>query len=447
MNVRRSTFVWIAGAIIAGILLGLAGWYVFISRQTAGVERTMAARGFFDSIPNIGGIIGSTAHNLGSFIGISGQKTSKNDVIGSGGILDDGTVLVNGMGETVGDAGATDTAVYTGTTPQTPTLWQLSRTPSANIALMGTSSVLFVDRGTGHVYRGDAMSGSIERMSNTLIPQSFFAAFTDEGVLLQHFTDAGTVATFSGIIASSSTTTLRGNYLEEGIVDIAARTDFGRIVYLVPDHGGIIALITDHTCENARRLWSSTLRGWNAFLPATSTAFFTQHAAAGIDGSAYRVNVVSGEVQLAYRGVGLSAVPAPTGGRMIVSTSQVGTLSTIISDGLFATTTPIDVRTLAEKCVWNPADLTIAYCAVPSTIPRQYPDEWYRGEFHSADTWWRIDTTTGKADKLFDPAEFGVTLDILHPSMNALGTHIAFLDAKTLTPWVVRIHDYEENTH
>jgi hypothetical protein len=278
-----------------------------------------------------------------------------------------------------------------------------------------------------------------------LIPKTYTALFTQKQALLQHLLEPETLGVFSGALpTTSASTTLEGAYLEEGILAIATHPELEEIVYLASDAGGVVALLTEPDGTNPRRIWSSTLQGWNVSIPSPNTVLFVQHASAGVAGSAYSVDLDTLEPTLIYRGTGLSVAPSPNQERLIVSTSHVDSLNTVISEGLYATTTPLSIRTLAEKCVWNPVRSEIVYCAVPSTTPRgSYPDTWYRGEVHTSDVWWRVNTTNYASERLFDPAEYSISLDVSAPSINTQGTHISFIDVRTQTPWVLRIADYE----
>ena len=68
-------FTYIGIAAIVLLVIGLAGWYFFIARQTASIESAGYARGFSIGIPAFLGSRGSTAANVGD-----GFAVTHNDV-------------------------------------------------------------------------------------------------------------------------------------------------------------------------------------------------------------------------------------------------------------------------------------------------------------------------------------------------------------------------------
>ena len=101
--------------------------------------------------------------------------------------------------------------------------------------------------------------------------------------------------------------------------------------------------------------------------------------------------------------------------------------------------TPIllPVRTVADKCVWSPSPHTV-FCAVPQSLPAGggFLDAWYRGQVHTADQWWQIDTDTGASEMLFSP---DIPLDVQDPIIDPQGQYIIFKNAADQSLWALRI--------
>jgi len=77
------------------------------------------------------------------------------------------------------------------------------------------------------------------------------------------------------------------------------------------------------------------------------------------------------------------------------------------------------MATFATKCAWS-ANSKFLYCAIPGNIPDSaiLPDDWLEGKISSTDTFWRIDTSSGKKDRLVDPKKIEGSFDALYPFLS-----------------------------
>src|SRR3989344_2845188 len=130
-------FVLIAS--IVAVLLALLSWYFFLRSQESALFATDTARGTGVAPPSFGGIFGSTYENI--------------------------TANPSDFG---GEARASSTA-------ETPRLWQVTKTPVAGAGFMpstarASSTIRFVERGTGYVLEADTKSGEFARITNTPVP-------------------------------------------------------------------------------------------------------------------------------------------------------------------------------------------------------------------------------------------------------------------------------------
>jgi hypothetical protein len=63
----------------------------------------------------------------------------------------------------------------------------------------------------------------------------------------------------------------------------------------------------------------------------------------------------------------------------------------------------LNLPTLVSKCVWLSDNKTV-YCALPGEIPASaiMPNDYDQEKFHTADTFWKIDTLTGEKSRIVD---------------------------------------------
>lgn len=421
---KRNTIWAIAGGIIFLILIGLLGWFLFIKGETGSVTQTFEGRGFGTNIPAFEGEIGSTNKNIGDSI-LSGFGIFSQNANSDG--LDDPS------------------------TKSSPRLWQLSGIPSAGITLKGATSTLkiqFVERPSGNVFEANPNDGNIKRISNTLIP-NVYESFWSGGnkLIMRHLDENGDIATLFGSIMSSSSTTPEnsvgtfvGEYLEPDIVSVATKNYDSDIFYIVKTIGGAVGITTSGEENDLKRIFDSHVSGWRSKFINTDTILIYQNASEALEGSAYLLQTDGNRRILKSNVRGLVVTVASDEKSNIYNNIVRGRMS------LFAQTStgeerPIPLSTLAEKCVFDPKNSSIIYCATPRNITNTtMPDAWYRGEVHFSDDWWIVNTDDGTVEQLISPeSDYGVPIDVLDPYIDDGGEYIVFLDAYTRTPWALRI--------
>ncbi|OGI27735.1 MAG: hypothetical protein A2359_02750 [Candidatus Moranbacteria bacterium RIFOXYB1_FULL_43_19] len=76
--------------------------------------------------------------------------------------------------------------------------------------------------------------------------------------------------------------------------------------------------------------------------------------------------------------------------------------------------------TFASKCAWS-SDSKYLYCAMPGNIPDSaiLPNDWQEGKIAPSDTFWKVDASNGKRERLVDPEKIGGTYDALNPFLSS----------------------------
>jgi hypothetical protein len=75
--------------------------------------------------------------------------------------------------------------------------------------------------------------------------------------------------------------------------------------------------------------------------------------------------------------------------------------------------------TFASKCTWS-SDSKYLFCALPGNISESaiLPNDWLEGKVSTVDTFWKIEVSTGKKERLVDPEKIGGTYDALNPFLS-----------------------------
>ena len=166
----------------------------------------------------------------------------------------------------------------------------------------------------------------------------------------------------------------------------------------------------------------------------------------GALGYAYEVSP-DGSLKPLVRGApGLTILPL-SGSRTFIFGTSVNSVLTLYAQ-TSTTTLALPIRTPADKCIWapysaatarKPATDVVLYCAVPNDASaKNFLQDWYMGALHTSDTWWQINLTNGKTEKLQGTDSVGA-IDVIDPSIDPGGNFLAFKNNMDGTLWVLRI--------
>lgn len=330
-------------------------------------------------------------------------------------------------------------------------LTQISSAPTAGMiaiqTLVGTSTeyaIRYVEKETGHIYDYSITSGQATRISNTTIPRVREALFGNLGntVVFRRVQeeDGETVESFLGKITAVSTTTpsesrLSGAFLPADILSVAVHPSQHQVFYTTRSIAGGNGFITSDS--GTRAVFSHQFYQWQSSWNAGTTIFLTTAPSRAVGGIAFSLNPSSGAfARVSSTTPGLTILPNPDGETLLLGLMGQNGAGVVAYDTTTRQTTPLSVATLPEKCVWE--NTTVLYCALPSNATQKLPDEWYQGSVSFIDTLWKIDTANGTATYILNPSDaVAEGLDMTHLSVSQNGTHLAFINKKDGSLWLV----------
>ena len=327
-------------------------------------------------------------------------------------------------------------------------LWRASLGPVAGFAftasnVASTTNLYFVERASGNVFDADTANETILRITNTLVPKTYEALFSQNpGIVLLRTIDSDTITTLLGVFATPESTStfpgaLSGPLLPNNIRSIAidATLKNPKIFYTVTSGNKTEGVLSTLRGANPKQVFISTIGSWRSFL-AGGTPIILESPSDGIPGYAYAVSQSGSRSLLIGPVLGLQILPNSTNSALLFSGSDGGQVSLYAKIG---TGQPIKLplSTIAEKCAWAPGKTLIAYCAVPQTIPSSgFLDDWYRGVYHSNDVWWQVNIKDGTTEVLYTPT---IPFDVHDPLVDPSGNYLAFTNGNDLSLWVLRI--------
>jgi hypothetical protein len=268
-----------------------------------------------------------------------------------------------------------------------------------------TSIVRYIERATGHVTEYDKKANILTTTSNTTIPSIYQATWTGNTVLAQFLNqNKNAVRTFVATLPTkaTSTTQLTGRYLADDIYTFAVSPKGDR-VFTIPKGETAVGSILSMDGTKRTSILNFPFNEWNTQWPNETTITLTSKPSFSSLGYMYSLTTAGFMKKIIGNIAGLTTLTNPTLTYTIYSSSNDGGLSTAIYDLTKNTSLAFaQSPTLAEKCVWSKLFKTIAYCAIPTTIPiGNYPDAWYQGNVSFVDNIYKVDMNLQSVNLLY----------------------------------------------
>ena len=143
-------------------------------------------------------------------------------------------------------------------------------------------------------------------------------------------------------------------------------------------------------------------------IPKTGLISFWNAADAYAATSFQSVSVIGGEKKDIFKNYfGADYLWSPDGNNVLVSHSEAtpGSKTQVgVANDNGGEYKNLDMPTFVSKCAWSLDNKTVYY-ALPGQIPdgMVLPNDYNESKFNTIDTFWKVDITTGKKDRIIDP--------------------------------------------
>ncbi|PIR84178.1 hypothetical protein COU18_00275 [Candidatus Kaiserbacteria bacterium CG10_big_fil_rev_8_21_14_0_10_51_14] len=439
----RTIIAYSLAAMIVLIVGAFSGWYFFLKTQSQTTATEDAARGY--TITPRGNTTEQSSQTseierAGFFSrllsSITGSGTGVSEPLAT--IL---TSDISGFSET---SAPTSTSTSVVATQRPAQLLHVHTKPVAGMAFIsigGSELLRYVERSSGNIFEANPETGLAERLTNTLVPKIYEVSFTPGGRIIERSLDAaGTIVTTVGSVSTSTSSATSSMMfssiaLPPHIKNITFDPKTGALLYFIREASGVAGIRAEWSGAKPKKVFASTIVHWRPQWLSDGRIILTQNASDDIPGYAYEMKADGTLTSLVRAVPGLTTLPR-AGGALLYGQSSGGVLALFVQTQGSA---PIrlQMRTIADKCVWSSEAELIAYCGVPQGVtPRRFLDEWYRGATHSSDALWRINATTGSAEIVYTP---GTSIDMENLTVSSAGTHIAFMNATDKSLWLLRL--------
>lgn len=315
-----------------------------------------------------------------------------------------------------------------------------------------TTIFRWIDRATGHIYEARENDNTTTRVSNTTVPGVQEGFFSKNGlsVVMRYLrADNETVETLVGQIESVTEKTTNGyvynetrlvtRYLQPNILAAGDAPGKDSFYILTEKPGGGSALsVGEYATGTPTSIFESPLAQWIVSWSSTTLAMRTK-ADPEAPGYLYLVNPTTDVTEKVIENrQGLTTSINPAGTYALFSETVGNDLRLWLKDIEGGEERLLELRTLPEKCAWDPVVETVVYCGAPDFYVRgPYPTNWYQGRFSFDDNIWRIDVAREDYDILYDTRVEEETFDVWRPLAAPNGGHFLFINKRDLTLWAL----------
>jgi hypothetical protein len=328
-----------------------------------------------------------------------------------------------------------------------PRLRQISAVPTAGAVAfnVGSSTIVrYIERATGHISEVQNDSAKVIKISNTTIPKVYEALWSNDGIrlLIRYIKDdSQRIRTFYARIATTTRPeqAIEGVFLADDIREISVSGS--KAFYMTENTSGSTGVLSNMDGSSKTSVFNSSFADWRYSLASPSIATIFSRPSGTTEGSAYLLNVGSGNYTKISELPGLVALSNSDGSKVLLSAIVNRGLSTMVFDSKSGLSTDLGIQTIADKCVWSAKNKNIVFCSIPTTLPNAvYPDGWYKGQISFEDSLWKIDVASGETESLFTPElEAGVSMDIFKLSLDQKENTIIFTNKKDMTVWAYKL--------
>lgn len=298
------------------------------------------------------------------------------------------------------------------------------------------TEVRFIERQSGNVYAFRVHDRLLTRLSNRTLPGIQDASWTADGSIafaryLTRVADGTERIDTYALPAAGG----EGYFLEQGLGAVAV-SGTSTVFALLPSSTGSIGSLTNLDGTNTRTLFSSALSRLSVAFSGSNLVATTK-ASSGLDGYSFLVSRTDGSfTRLLGPLRALTTLPNPEGTSVLYSYADSTRTYLQVLDTASRTATALPLATLAEKCAWAPGG-RVLYCAVPTALSGNLPDDWYQGARTFSDRIWRIDLNTRLATLIVDPGQVAdVAIDAVALTIDSQADALVFTNKKDGTLWV-----------
>ena len=331
-------------------------------------------------------------------------------------------------------------------------LTRLTKNAISGAAYYGTTTALYMERATGHIYKINLDGTNSVRLSNATVPKSFEAnwSYKSDKMAVRYFEDPApgsiklAVKTFLASIGhllkatSTSEAELKGLALPSSVSEIAVSLAEDKVFYLSNAGDELTeGVVADFSNKNQKKIFELPFGEFNISWPTKDNIVLLTKPSAKAEGYLYFLNSKTGVLTRILGGIkGLTAVVSPGGENIVFSGIGREGMESKIYNVKNKTVSSLGFAVLADKCAWGKKNKNMIYCAVSAKKPdNNQPDGWYQGVVSFNDGVWSKNITTGESQSVL--SRFGA--DIMNIFISNDENYLIFTDKNDGTLWSLKL--------
>jgi hypothetical protein len=418
MTTQRRNLLIILGAIVVIFGIAIAVYFLFFGPSSAHLTVSTGA-----TFPDTTGKASSNpAAPANQVAGNAGTAIAPNLIEITSSPVSAGEVAFD-----IGPASAATSTSFSSSTAVTVT----TSNPSSSADI----EVRYIDRQSGNVYAYRAIARSLTRISDKTLPGIQTASWLSDGSLaLVRFLAPDANGSEHLDTYALPSTGGNGFFLSEDL-DEAVVTGTNSLLTLTASTDNSIGTLMNSDGSNSSQVFTTPLSSLvvysagNTFIAATKPTSELAGYAFSINPSSGLFTPILGPLQ------GLTVLPNPSGTQVLYSYTDGTNLHMGVLNLSNGSSISLPLATLAEKCVWT-SDGSALYCAIPTSLSGNLPDDWYQGATSFTDRIWRIDLSTRLATLALDPHAAGhVNIDAVNLTLDPQNQVLVFRNKKDSSLW------------
>jgi hypothetical protein len=335
-----------------------------------------------------------------------------------------------------------------------PKLRKVSDSRVAGMVLFDISSTTYlryIEKATGNIYeaRGDVLD--IRRLTNTTVPKINRAFWLPkgDGVLVQTVDEndlietafiklAPTKATSTEVLVPYNTVISK---LPTGIEEVSISPDGKKIIYYIKT-GISDWFISNPDGTEKKNIYQNNIQNWVPQWYSANSVLLTTKASISAPSYGYLLNASNNQFSRVFGGfMGGSAKANSDGKSFLVSNADDSSMNLFLVKSEVENN--LQVKTLPEKCAWDPSDVNYVVCGIPKSFPSgNYPDSWYRGQVSTNDLIERINVTDKFLYIISNPeSDASEQVDVKEITVSPKGNYAAFVNKLDSSLWLLRIKE------
>ncbi len=305
--------------------------------------------------------------------------------------------------------------------------------------LDATSTILFVDKATGNIYKAvyneDTDDFDKVKISNTIFKNVSSAVFSSGGdyVMMSYKNSKNISETYvAKVPRTENTERLEGEIVGQGIRSIVTSLSGAKFAYLKSFGVGSSINIYDAIAKKETQITNLPISELNLTFIANNNLIASTKPTAFAAQQNFILDTNTKKISDFVTSTGTINI-SPSGKSYIASEG----LNLTHYEAPYGVSQSFSAFTISDKCVWYSVSLICASDKTNRPSSVSYPDSWYKGYVRFSDSLMFLDTTNKKINDTYNLSfEAGELIDFYHPKISADNKYINFTNKRDGSLWI-----------